>query len=73
VIVVPSSAPFVEEEYTAEDFTYHLKVSVQDMGSTAGLVNSPKKNPAKRAVELAPFAGAIGWNKNAHRSPPSPT
>jgi hypothetical protein len=35
VIVVPSSAPFVKEEYTAEDFTDHLKVSVQDMGSTA--------------------------------------
>jgi hypothetical protein len=35
VIVVPSSAPFVEEEYTAEDFTDHLKVSAQDMGATA--------------------------------------
>ncbi|MCA9461907.1 MAG: hypothetical protein KC590_07205 [Nitrospira sp.] len=29
---LPSSAPFVEREYTAEDFTEHPRVSLQGMG-----------------------------------------
>ena len=31
---LPSSAPFVEREYTAEDSTEHPRFSVQGMGST---------------------------------------
>ena len=36
VVVVASSAPFFKRKYTAEDYTYHLKNSVQRLGSTIG-------------------------------------